>query len=98
RERQAAMLNRARVNITRSGYTKLMELATLGKRALFVPTPGQSEQEYLARLHCENGYVWSTTQDKLDIPRDLARAEETSGLPRLSSAQSVSRFLEAIGG
>src|SRR5699024_7833446 len=45
RAHQAEMLNRARIILTRSGYTTLMELATLGKRAVFIPTPGQSEQE-----------------------------------------------------
>ncbi|MDN5865684.1 MAG: hypothetical protein L0I62_10825 [Gammaproteobacteria bacterium] len=98
REHQAQMLNRSRVIITRSGYTTLMELAVLGKRALFVPTPGQSEQEYLARFHRESGHVWSTTQPRLDIPRDLVRAEAADGLPRLSSAESVGRFLEVVGG
>lgn len=97
RARQAEMLNRAQVVMTRSGYTTLMELAVLGKRALFVPTPGQSEQEYLARFHRERGHVWSTTQRRLDIPRDLARAREARGLPRLSSAESVGRFLQIVG-
>ena len=96
RARQAEMLNRARVVITRSGYTTLMELAELGKRALFVPTPGQSEQEYLARFHHRLGHVYSTTQKKLDIVRDLSRAEATTGLPRTSSADSARRFLEIL--
>ena len=38
------MLNRAKLVMTRSGYTTLMELAGLGRKALFVATPGQSEQ------------------------------------------------------
>lgn len=96
RRAQAQMLNRARVTITRSGYTTLMELAELGKRALFVPTPGQSEQEYLARFHRDRGHVWSTTQRRLDIPRDLERAEAAAGLPRISSEGSVKRFLAAL--
>lgn len=33
--------------ITRSGYTSVMELVSLGKRAVLIPTPGQTEQEYL---------------------------------------------------
>ncbi len=96
RHAQAQMLNRARVVVTRSGYTTLMELAELGKRALFVPTPGQSEQEYLARFHRERGHVWSSTQRDLDIPRDLRRAKAASGMPRIGSAQSVRNFLAAI--
>ena len=84
RKLQAEMLNRARVVVARSGYTTLMELAELGKRALFVPTPGQSEQEYLARYHRDRGHVWSTTQRALDLPVDIARAEAASGIPRIS--------------
>lgn len=98
RDMQGEMLNRARVTITRSGYTTLMELAELGKRALFVPTPGQSEQEYLATFHCRRGHVWSTTQRKLDLPRDLPKADAAAGMPRLSTADSVRRFFEAIDG
>lgn len=96
RRAQTEMLNRARVVVTRSGYTTLMELANLGKRALFVPTPGQSEQEYLARFHRERGHVWSSEQKELDIPRDLLRAQAASGMPRIGSAQSVRNFLAAI--
>ncbi len=97
RQAQGEMLNRARVVMTRSGYTTLMELAELGQRALFVPTPGQSEQEYLARFHHDKGHVYSTTQGELDLARDLPRAAEKPGLPRIGSGQSVMRFLSAIG-
>jgi len=96
RRAQAEMINRARVTVTRSGYTTLMELAELGKRALFVPTPGQSEQEYLARYHHAKGHVYSTTQRRLDLEKDLPKAEATSGIPQLSTAGSVRRFLEII--
>lgn len=38
----------ARYIICRSGYSTIMDLMVLGRRALLVPTPGQPEQEYLA--------------------------------------------------
>lgn len=97
RKAQGEMLNRARLVMTRSGYTTLMELAELGQRALLVPTPGQSEQEYLARFHHQRGHVWSTTQRNLDFARDIAQAMARPGLPRVSSATSVARFLSVIG-
>lgn len=34
--------------VCRSGYSTIMDLAALGKRAELIPTPGQGEQEYLA--------------------------------------------------
>lgn len=40
--------NESEIILCRSGYTTIMDLAKLGKRAFFIPTPGQYEQEYLA--------------------------------------------------
>ncbi|HJP97582.1 MAG TPA: glycosyltransferase, partial [Rhodanobacteraceae bacterium] len=96
RKRQAEMLNRARLVMTRSGYTTLMELAGLGRRALFVATPGQSEQEYLAKFHRERGHVWSVDQKHVDIPRDLERANAMRGIPQMDTTASIGSFLAAI--
>ncbi|MGH8151366.1 MAG: glycosyltransferase [Rhodanobacteraceae bacterium] len=97
RARQGEMLNRAKLVMTRSGYTTLMELAALGRKALFVATPGQSEQEYLARFHRDRGHVWSVEQKHVDMPRDLERAKGASGIPRIDATASVDKFLAAIG-
>jgi len=42
-------INESNVVICRSGYSTIMDLAVLGKKAFFIPTPGQFEQEYLAK-------------------------------------------------
>jgi UDP-N-acetylglucosamine transferase subunit ALG13 len=39
----------AKLVVCRSGYTTLMDLIRLQKKAVLIPTPGQTEQEYLAR-------------------------------------------------
>jgi hypothetical protein len=36
--------------LCRSGYSTIMDLALLKANAIFVPTPGQTEQEYLAKI------------------------------------------------
>ncbi|WP_159022487.1 glycosyltransferase [Formosa sp. L2A11] len=41
-------LNASNFVLSRSGYTTVMDLSVLGKKAFFIPTPGQFEQEYLA--------------------------------------------------
>jgi hypothetical protein len=51
--------------ITRSGYSTLMELVSLNKSALIVPTPGQTEQEYLALYLSSKGWYSSCPQRKL---------------------------------
>lgn len=44
-------LKSARHVIARSGYSTIMDFDVLGIRAEYHPTPGQTEQEYLAHLH-----------------------------------------------
>jgi hypothetical protein len=98
RSQQQEMMNRARMVVTRSGYTTLMELAELGKRALLIPTVGQSEQEYLARYHQRSGHWPTVHQSQLRLARDVARAAEYPGPPRAQpTAATVARFLALVG-
>jgi hypothetical protein len=53
--------------ITRSGYTTIMELISLNCSALLIPTPGQTEQEYLARYLSEKGWFTTVSQKKIDM-------------------------------
>lgn len=46
-----SLISRSKHIITRSGYSTIMDLKGLDKEITYVPTPGQTEQEYLARLH-----------------------------------------------
>jgi UDP:flavonoid glycosyltransferase YjiC (YdhE family) len=78
---QQEMLNRAKLVVCRSGYTTIMELAELGKKALLIPTPGQTEQEYLGRLYAAKGYFHSVSQYSLDLGRDLEEAKKAGGVP-----------------
>lgn len=47
----------ARQIICRSGYSTLMDLYYWQKSALFIPTPGQTEQEYLAKYWTQKGWA-----------------------------------------
>lgn len=99
RSRQEEMMNRARLVVSRSGYTTLMELAELGRRALVVPTPGQTEQEYLASYHEARGHLHAVRQSELRLAEDAARALQYAGLPRMeATARSVQRFLTLVLG
>ena len=97
RSRQQEMMNRARLVVTRSGYTTLMELAELGKRALLIPTVGQSEQEYLGDYHERLGHWHTVRQSKLRLGRDVPAALEYPGLGRTPrTSDTVGRFLELV--
>lgn len=56
--------NESELILCRSGYTTIMDLVKLGKKAFFIPTPGQYEQEYLAeKLAKENLFPYATQDD-----------------------------------
>lgn len=57
--------------LTRSGYTTLMDLAKLNKKAILIPTPGQSEQEYLGKYLMQKGYFYSVPQHQFDLAKTL---------------------------
>jgi len=63
------LMKNARLVICRSGYSTLMDLYRLGLPALFVPTPGQPEQEYLSILHAAGGSWMSVSQDALSTEK-----------------------------
>lgn len=71
REDLSLLLQKADVVISRSGYSSIMDYIHLGKRALLVPTPGQSEQEYLAALHSQRPQFRAARQGNIDLKEEL---------------------------
>lgn len=59
------VINQSNIIICRSGYSSLMDLMALGRKAFIVPTPGQTEQEYLANFHRNKEYFISVTESEL---------------------------------
>ena len=55
--------------ICRSGYSSIMDLAFLGAKAFLIPTPGQFEQEYLAKKFKKEGSVPSCSQHKFTLDK-----------------------------
>jgi UDP-N-acetylglucosamine:LPS N-acetylglucosamine transferase len=49
-------ISNAKHIVCRSGYSSLMDLIRLKRTALFIPTPGQTEQEYLAEESMKLGF------------------------------------------
>lgn len=64
--------------IARSGYSTIMDLAVLKKKALFIPTPGQVEQEYLARYIESQKIAPFVNQNKF-LLSDLDSIQEYDG-------------------
>lgn len=77
-------INESEIVLCRSGYTTVMDLAKLEKKAFFIPTPGQFEQEYLAKKYKKDGMVPYAKQDKFKI-RNLLEISMYRGLPKLDA-------------
>jgi len=83
--------------ICRAGYTGIMDLALLKKKALIIPTPGQTEQEYLAAYLSGKGMFLSSRQDELDIEtalEDLGEFKPAFSLPEKDLLTPVLEELE----
>ncbi|WP_456439411.1 glycosyltransferase [Psychroserpens sp.] len=72
-------LNESKVVLSRSGYTTVMDLAKLEKKAFFIPTPGQFEQEYIAKRLTKLGHAPSCKQNEFKVEM-LQTCEDFSGL------------------
>ena len=59
------------VIICRSGYSSIMDLVYLQKAAVLIPTPGQTEQEYLAAELIQKNQFLSQSQDNFDMQTAL---------------------------
>ena len=59
------IVNQSELIICRSGYSSVMDMVKLGKRAIFIPTPGQTEQEYLGEYLAVNGLFKSQKQSEI---------------------------------
>ncbi|HEX6513539.1 MAG TPA: glycosyltransferase [Chloroflexota bacterium] len=99
REEQAEAMNRCRLAVVRAGYSTIMELAELGKPAVLIPTPGQTEQEYVTNYLAGRGCFFAAQQDRLDLAEAIAAGAPPHPYqaPHPTST-SVARFLEEIEG
>lgn len=77
--------NESEIVLCRSGYTTIMDLAQLGKKAFFIPTPGQYEQEYLAKKLKKEGLVPFARQEDFKI-ENLLEIDLFKGLKNFGTA------------
>jgi uncharacterized protein (TIGR00661 family) len=76
--------NQSEKVLCRSGYTTVMDLAKLGKKAFFIPTPGQYEQEYLAEKYKKEGIAPCCNQEEFTIDQ-LMTIDNYKGLQNFST-------------
>mgnify|MGYP003339457003 CR=1 FL=1 len=69
-------MNEAELVIARSGYSTIMDSFTLGKKCIFIPTPGQTEQEYLGNYLQKNGRALCVQQKTFDLRIAIEQADQ----------------------
>ncbi|MBP6759373.1 MAG: glycosyltransferase [Flavobacterium sp.] len=87
--------NESEIVLCRSGYTTIMDLAKLGKKAYFIPTPGQYEQEYLAEKMKEEGLVPYSKQNDFKM-ENLAEIQVYKGLPQFDTKFDWKKLFEVF--
>jgi len=88
------LLNNAEKIICRSGYSTLMDIAQIGGSLLLIPTPGQTEQEYLAKYFAKRGWANTQSQTKLSLNNFLQKENTMTRLPIIK--QDFNLWAEAV--
>ena len=81
--------------ITRAGYSSIMDLVSLSRSALLVPTPGQTEQEYLSEYLSSKGLFYTRSQKNLTAMDSPEPAKEAR--PSEFNAESSTLLDKALG-
>ena len=80
-----AEMEKAEWVICRSGYSTIMDLAVLQKKSILIPTPGQTEQQYLGQFLQEKKFAVSMDQNEFSLSEALSKAEQFEyDLPAIS--------------
>ena len=74
------LISRSALVICRSGYSSIMDIVTFGKQAIFIPTPGQTEQEYLSRYLMEKKIYFSCNQKDFDLLYAIEMSKNFPGM------------------
>jgi predicted glycosyltransferase len=91
-----AVIEASGVVISRSGYTTIMDLAVMGKKAIFMPTPGQTEQEYLAEMLMKKGLIYYQKQKDFDLLKALEEVKNYKGLAMESNTDVLTKVVKTL--
>ena len=87
------MIQKAKLVIARAGYSTVMDLAAIAQKAVLVPTPGQSEQEYLAKQLQEQNLFMAADQDNFILEDELRKVSQ---FPFAEPVKTNDNLLDAV--
>lgn len=62
--------------VSRPGYSSMMDYSCFNKKLILIPTPGQTEQEYLASYYQENNRVVCMDQENIELKKALIESNK----------------------
>lgn len=94
------VIQQSELVVCRGGYTTIMDLIKLKKKAILIPTPGQTEQEYLAGHLMQQQIFYSVNQQGFDLIETLKAAHGfTFTIPSFNMEQyheSIKQFVQSL--
>lgn len=95
-QQMAQAISEAGIVLCRPGYSSIMDLVTLGKKAIFVPTPGQTEQEYLATYYLRKNIFYTAKQKRFNISKAIEKSSFYSGLKATNDSKVLDERINAL--
>jgi uncharacterized protein (TIGR00661 family) len=99
RELNHAILQ-SEIIVSRCGYTTVMDLVRLQKKAILVPTPGQTEQEYLSGYLMKQKLFFCTSQKSFSLSGTLKSASAFSfskvSFPQNEYEKRIENFVQTL--
>lgn len=86
-------IEQAKIIISRAGYTTVMDLIKLQKKAILIPTPGQTEQEYLGQFLLQQNLFYSVQQHEFFLKEAL---QKVTTFPFLFMEYDMEQFKNVI--
>lgn len=88
--------------ISRCGYSTVMDIVKLQKKSILIPTPGQTEQEYLSFYLMKNHIAFCVNQNEFSLQQSLNRAlhfsYQTMSFSGDKLKKTISEFISSLPG
>ncbi len=100
-DQMQGILSKNPLVVCRSGYSTLMDIAFTGNKAILIPTPGQTEQVYLAKSLEKKGFYLTCNQKNLNLETAINNLEKLKLNPPVKAvpeyAGFIRKFVSQIG-
>lgn len=91
------IIEKSELILCRSGYSSVMDMAKLKKKVVFVPTPGQTEQEYIGLQLMKKGVAFCQRQGDFDLELALQEIKNYTGfVAQLGQTNLLNKAIEEV--